>query len=727
MKYKTIEKIPPRMPGSGGRVFTTEYLSDGKTFVLDYWNNFVYKGRYAMNKETGEYASQHITHTWTNRGLLWFYRSDPSTSNYYVYMSTKEKKERITFEDLPGQQALRDFLEIDSNATPWCRTLYDNITRRENEYNVSRRATTSRNPFARVDAVMEKIPQRPSDLEEWIDKVAAGGADYLMAVKETGEYSCTACGKTSKPEQIIRANKKEMPKNRKKCKCPKCRSEVIMAKTGVKDIRTRFYCMQNVDETMSVSRHFQVHINYSIGDKKRIWLSEAVRFLMLRGFNSQRGGAYEIYYNQIPAYCYGQFYTGDNSWNTKKSWGNRFMGSGYLYPHGVTEALNGTEYEDWSRTFEAAGRLGIDMDYNLLMSSTTENMPNVCELLIKGRFYNMVREVACKVNVWNGAYYGPLEISGHSIEAVFGIGDKQLINRLREKDGGQLGLEWFRHADEYRLKLSDAFLTWALGSGISLEDATRALDVLTPEQLMNYIIRQRKEQYPGKTYTSVMNQYDDYLEMCEKLGKNLKDAMVYKPRELKRRHDELVEEINKQMMIEKMKRDKATMKQKAKEYRMRFPGAEENLKAIRDKFTWKDDEYMFIVPKSLLEIVTEGQALHHCVGATDRYFDRIVQRETFIVFLRKVSEPKIPYYTIEVEPGGTVRQHRGAFDEEPDIENIKPHIRKWQAHIRKNMTKKDRADALLSKKKREENIAQLKKDNNVRVLSGLLEDFMEAM
>ncbi|MBR4174026.1 MAG: hypothetical protein IKR56_01660, partial [Lachnospiraceae bacterium] len=63
MKYKTIEKIPPRMPGSSGRVFTTEYLSDGKTFVLDYWNNFVYKGRYAMNKETGEYASQHITHT----------------------------------------------------------------------------------------------------------------------------------------------------------------------------------------------------------------------------------------------------------------------------------------------------------------------------------------------------------------------------------------------------------------------------------------------------------------------------------------------------------------------------------------------------------------------------------------------------------------------------------------------------------------------------------------
>ena len=421
MKYKTIEKIPPRMPGSSGRVFTTEYLSDGKTFVLDYWNNFVHKGRYAMNKETGEYASQHITHTWTNRGLLWFYQSDPSTSNYYVYMSTKEKEERIIFEDLPGQQALRDFLQIDSNVTPWCRTLYDNITRRENEYNVSRRATTSRNHFARVEAVMEKIPQRPSDLEEWIDKVAAGGADYLMAVKETGEYSCTACGKTSKPEQIIRANKKEMPKNKKKCKCPKCRSEVIMAKTGVKDIRARFYCMQNVDETMSVSRHFQVHINYPIGDKKRIWLSEAVRFLMLRGFNSQRGGAYEIYYNQIPAYCYGQFYTGDNSWNTKKSWGNRFMGSGYLYPHGVTEALNGTEYEDWSRTFEAAGRLGIDMDYNLLMSSTTENMPNVCELLIKGRFYNMVREVACKVNVWNGAYYGPLEISGHSIEAVFGI------------------------------------------------------------------------------------------------------------------------------------------------------------------------------------------------------------------------------------------------------------------------------------------------------------------
>jgi len=43
------------------------------------------------------------------------------------------------------------------------------------------------------------------------------------------------------------------------------------------------------------------------------------------------------------------------------------------------------------------------------------------------------------------------------------------------------------------------------------------------------------------------------------------------------------------------------------------------------------------------------------------------------------------------------------------------------------MTKKDHADAKVAKKKREENIEQLKRDKNTRVLSGLLEDFMEAM
>ena len=42
------------------------------------------------------------------------------------------------------------------------------------------------------------------------------------------------------------------------------------------------------------------------------------------------------------------------------------------------------------------------------------------------------------------------------------------------------------------------------------------------------------------TARAVLEEYKDYLSMCEACCKNMADEMVYRPRELKRRHDEVV-------------------------------------------------------------------------------------------------------------------------------------------------------------------------------------------
>ena len=153
----------------------------------------------------------------------------------------------------------------------------------------------------------------------------------------------------------------------------------------------------------------------------------------------------------------------------------------------------------------------------------------------------------------------------------------------------------------------------------------------------------------------------------------------------------------------------------------------ELLQTIREKFEYENVDYRIIVPNRLVDIVAEGRYLHHCAGSSDRYFDRIMQKETYICFLRKQTEPEIPYYTIEVEPGGTIRQHRGYLDEEPEIEQVKPFLKEWQKVIRKRMSEQDHELAAVSKEKREANIEELKAKNNIRVLQGLMEDFMEAM
>lgn len=94
------------------------------------------------------------------------------------------------------------------------------------------------------------------------------------------------------------------------------------------------------------------------------------------------------------------------------------------------------------------------------------------------------------------------------------------------------------------------------------------------------------------------------------------------------------------------------------------------------------------------------------------------------MFPAEKRRPGHPYYTIEVEPGGTIRQHRGYMDEEPNIEQVKPFLRKWQQEIRRRMTAADRKYAAASAIKRQQNIDELKANRNTRVLQGLMEDFM---
>lgn len=55
------------------------------------------------------------------------------------------------------------------------------------------------------------------------------------------------------------------------------------------------------------------------------------------------------------------------------------------------------------------------------------------------------------------------------------------------------------------------------------------------------------------------------------------------------------------------------------------------------------------------ELIKEGKFLSHCVGT---YAERVAAGETAILFIRRIKEPDIPYYTLEYS-GGRVVQNRG--------------------------------------------------------------------
>lgn len=203
------------------------------------------------------------------------------------------------------------------------------------------------------------------------------------------------------------------------------------------------------------------------------------------------------------------------------------------------------------------------------------------------------------------------------------------------------------------------------------------------------------------------------------------DEMVYRPRELKRRHDEVVTDMNQMRILKEMDSNKEYKESYSKEMKEKYPEVEPILKEIKERYEYENEEYLILVPETLLQIVAEGQALHHCAGSSERYFDRIESRETYICFLRRQTTRTIPYYTIEIEPGGTIRQHRSYLDEEPGIDEIRGFLKEWQQVVKKRLTKEDKKLAKISEVKRNKNIEELKLKNNTRVLKALEEDFLE--
>lgn len=663
---------------------TYRYFIDTKTFEHGY-----------VNMATGERSIGKLSTMVTGEKFWWNYDA---------------VKRKVNLNELDIQKGLKYFTDC------YTKELLRAISNKEESHDRDKRWKANERKWKRINELQEKVPKEP-DMEEWIYNVL-GAKDYCMYNKGTKLYKCTSCDSAYKENTILKANP-TLAKVRDKYNiiCPKCSKTITVSRRDGKRfiVTTKAMVLQNIDDAMSVARHFAVELWWDYEKGRRVFVDEEVRLFMYR--NHPRGVLWELYYDE-----YGSFSPTNHQ--------QRKMAAGYLYPDKsmIEEALAGTHYENWLRMFPQLAAAKLRIDYNRLMC--VPKIAGMVEYLYKGGFTRLLEETTNNISTWDLRYYGTLNPNGKAIEDVFGIEDRQKINRIRQKNGGENMVDWLRWAHSYDMKLSDECLDWlsnlGMGPAVLLNGHLDAINSkMSPVQIMNYVTKQ-KAQYPNLSPRGIIEQWSDYLSMCKQEKKKLDDEMVYRPRELKRRHDEIVDEINKRRILADMKRNKEMQKERAKQMNEKFPGAEDVLKEIKPKLEYSSEEYQIIVPKRLIDIMLEGQALHHCAGATDRYFERIRSRETYICFLRKTSEPEVPYYTIEVEPSGTIRQHRGYLDEEPNIEYIKPFLKEWQKHIKSTLTKDDREYAKKSKVLRQQNIDELREKQNLRVLQGLMEDFMDA-
>ena len=90
-----------------------------------------------------------------------------------------------------------------------------------------------------------------------------------------------------------------------------------------------------------------------------------------------------------------------------------------------------------------------------------------------------------------------------------------------------------------------------------------------------------------------------------------------------------------------------------------------------------------------------------------------------------------PYFTLEVEPNGTVRQKSTYYNrQEKNMDEINQFLKRWQRVIQKRLSRQDKLWTEESQRKREEEYQQLRKEKknvfagnyNGRLLADVLEE-----
>lgn len=208
----------------------------------------------------------------------------------------------------------------------------------------------------------------------------------------------------------------------------------------------------------------------------------------------------------------------------------------------------------------------------------------------------------------------------------------------------------------------------------------------------------------GITVREVADMWIDYVNM----GDDGKGNFNPFPADLKGAHDNLIEAYR----IKQAKKDAAALRREQsaliRKLARKYPKANEHCKALAEKYEYDNGTYAFVTPRSMADVLIDGKVLNQCTGRPDaggenwRYFERINKRETYIGFVRKSDSKDVPWFTVEFEPGGTVRQKRAYGDDQPADTTplVTAFLVEWQNAIAPRLNKKDLKDARAAKAER---------------------------
>ena len=546
------------------------------------------------------------------------------------------------------------------------------------------------------DQVMKTVPGLPKNWIAWVSKYGIMEHYIFYKYQKNGATNgyCTYC----KKHVPIRS-----PKYNQKGHCNICGQPVTFRSVG-KSGRFctkwyRVYLVQRRKTSGFVIRIFQA----------RTWYKKAGYADCETTCHEEQRRIFSANGKEISNFVYGLFKRREMRWILYwKPWYYTCCGiqyKGNVYPYTLSD-LSRHELKETGLREYALRQKKIDPGKYLYLWQTYP----VLEQIVKAGLFQLVDDIL------EYRATDAIKRKGRKPTDFLSVTKKE-FRRLRDMNGGAKELKWLQFEKSSGRIIKDEEIYWMAKEELEPKDLQFVLDRMSICQVRHYLMKQSEKS--GDDISHILQVWKDYLSMAGKLRLDVYDSIIYRASDLQRRHSEAV----------------IQMEEKKKEIRRReleekYVGFQEQLIAMKEKYEFSAGEYQIVAPKSIDDILYEGDTLHHCVNKTDNYFDRIASKESYILFLRKKENPEVPFYTLEVEPNGTIRQKRAEFDRQnKDIDEVTSFLRLWQKEIQKRLTKKDYMSAEKSRKLRQRKYQEVR-DQHIVVHGGefagkLLADLLE--
>ncbi|MCX4339976.1 MAG: PcfJ domain-containing protein [Lachnospiraceae bacterium] len=612
-------------------------------------------------------------------------------SHWDIY-GMPDTKKRI-WQNPEGRNTIRDFLKTKEKGV-------EGLIDWQRKIKVKRIEEAEKRQQAPWNADMKLVPKIMPSFAGWMQREAADQYFIIYeyeAKKDQKEGWCSGCRRYVHITQ---------PRHNKRGKCPCCGKDVIFKASGkIKSLATGIYiaqCIQKIHGGIVVRTFHQKQYYSGVTDYRKpdCYTDEAERILIMNDGKVKRYyyGNYKNKYSRFILDRYSSWY---------------FSSEIKLYPGNLgtlkKTALKNSAIDLWPR-YSREKKLPIDAAHYLAI----ERNDPVIEKLAKIGMFTLAKDLIRGANTGDGDI---LDHDATELAKMLKI-DGARLKRLKVMDGRCDHLKWFQSEKRRDLKWPDAMIKDFADDEIEDEDFGFLCGYrISYVKIWNYMKRQQV--LMQGSLTQVMRTWEDYINMAEKAKMDIKNERIWKPKDLKAAHNEVI------MILQQ-----GEMEKEAKKLEKKWPKVNGILPKLK-KFEYASKDFAVLAPESILDIVKEGRILQHCVHTCDFYFDRIQRDETYLFFLRRAGQEDVPWYTLEVEAGGNIRQKRTTGDNQnKDFEEAVAFLKKWQRYFIKQLTKEEKAAGKLADQARQQEYAKLRQDGN-RVWHGklagqLLADVLEA-